>query len=182
MEDQNSKDDKSEKNCSKNSSYKYLLMGIGLILVIAASIIGIRLTYDNFINNINFFNIGYNTLKHKNIEENKSFFQKLKAHNSLKTKIIDITNDKNYISANSLNDHNNIEISKEFICPITQKIMEEPVITPYGTNYEKSAIIDWIKRYNIDFKTENFLSEDMLVSNHILKIAIKEYKESINLK
>ena len=60
--------------------------------------------------------------------------------------------------------------------------MEEPVITPYGTTYEKSAIVDWIKRYNVDFKTENFLSEDMLVTNHILKIAIKEYKESINIK
>ena len=78
--------------------------------------------------------------------------------------------------------NNNDKIEKEFICPITQKIMDEPVITPYGTTYEKSAIIDWINKNQIDYKTENFLSEDMLVTNYILKVAIKEYKESLTQK
>ena len=57
--------------------------------------------------------------------------------------------------------------------------MEEPVITPYGTTYEKSAIIDWIKKNKTDFKTKNLLTEDMLVTNHILNVAIKDYKETI---
>ena len=58
--------------------------------------------------------------------------------------------------------------------------MEEPVITPYGTTYEKSAIIDWIKKNKTDFKTKQILKEEMLVTNYILKVAIKNYKESLN--
>ena len=58
--------------------------------------------------------------------------------------------------------------------------MEEPVITPYGTSYEKSAIVDWISKNKTDFVTKNTLNENMLVTNYILKVAIKNYKESLN--
>ena len=182
MDGQKKKDEKDEKKVRKNSFCKIIINRLGLILSTIALVIGIKLSYDYFINNKKFFTVVISIFKDKNIDKNNSIFQKLKEHNSLKTKIIDNTKDKNYISVNSLNTYKDQEREKEFICPITQKIMEEPVITPYGTTYEKSAIVDWIKRYNVDFKTENFLSEDMLVTNHILKIAIKEYKESINIK
>ena len=170
MDDQNEKD---EKKVRKNSFCKIIINRLGLILSTIALVIGIKLSYDYFINNKKIFTVVISIFKDKNIDKNVSIFQ---------TKIIDNTKDKNYISVNSLNTYKDQEREKEFICPITQKIMEEPMITPYGTTYEKSAIVDWIKRYNVDFKTENFLSEDMLVTNHILKIAIKEYKESINIK
>ena len=84
---------------------------------------------------------------------------------------------------NSLNEIDNkekeVQKEKEFICPITQKIMEEPVITPYGTTYEKSAIIDWMAKNKTDFMTKKALNENMLVNNYMLKVAIKNYKESL---
>ena len=58
--------------------------------------------------------------------------------------------------------------------------MEEPVITPFGMTYEKSAIIDWIKKNKTDFQTKKDLTEDMLVPNYILKVEINKYKESLN--
>ena len=33
------------------------------------------------------------------------------------------------------------------ICPITQEFMENPVLCPSGNYYEKSAIIEWIKKF-----------------------------------
>ena len=33
---------------------------------------------------------------------------------------------------------------KSFVCPITNTIMEDPVITPHGISYEKSAIEVWL--------------------------------------
>ena len=63
--------------------------------------------------------------------------------------------------------------------PYYSKIMEEPVITPYGTTYEKSAIMDYISKNKKDFMTKKHLDEKMLVTNYILKVAIKNYKESL---
>ena len=60
-------------------------------------------------------------------------------------------------------------------------MMEDPVITPYGTTYEKIAILNWIFLHKNDYLTRKPLTEDMLVPNYILKSAIKEYKESYKM-
>ena len=124
--------------------------------------------------------IGTGVLEKLNNHKVDTIIQKMESQNKLKAKVIDNTNNKNYIRANSITDFYNTEMKKEFICPITQNIMEEPVITPFGMTYEKSAIIDWIKKNKTDFQTKNLLTEDMLVTNHILKVEIKEYKDSLN--
>lgn len=36
-----------------------------------------------------------------------------------------------------------VEIPYEFLCPITQEIMREPVICSDGFTYEKQAIVEW---------------------------------------
>ena len=39
------------------------------------------------------------------------------------------------------------ETAEEFyglICPITQEIMQDPVVTPEGLSYERWAILEWI--------------------------------------
>ena len=139
------------------------------------------MAYDHFTKKKEIYSIGDSAIEFKKNEKEDSFIKKLEAQHKLKPKVIDNTNDKNYIIANSITDFNTKETATEFICPITHKIMEEPVITPYGTTYEKSAIIDWIKQNKTDFKTKNFLTQDMLVTNHILNLAIKEYKESLRI-
>ena len=34
---------------------------------------------------------------------------------------------------------------KEIICPLTQQIFKEPVLTPYGQTYERKAIEEHLK-------------------------------------
>ena len=44
----------------------------------------------------------------------------------------------------------------------------------------KKAILDWIKKNKSDYKTKRLIKENMLVTNYILKEAIKNYKESLS--
>ena len=60
-------------------------------------------------------------------------------------------------------------------------MMENPVITPYGTTYEKSAILDWINKNNNDYLTKKPLNKDMIIPNYILKSSMMEYNESLKL-
>ena len=161
---------------------KKLIIGLGAVIGTTAVVIGTKLksAYDYYSKNKTNYTIGDSAIEFKDNQANESFIQKLKDQNKLKANIIDNTNDKNYIRANSITDFYNTEMKKEFICPITQNIMEEPVITPFGTTYEKSAIIDWIKKNKTDFQTKKDLTEDMLVPNYILKVEINKYKESLN--
>ena len=178
IKEEEKKEEKEEKK-EKSSFGKKLLIGLGAVLGTTAAIIGTKMAYDHFTKKKKINGIGDSAIEFKNTENDDSIIKKLESQNKLKAKVIDNTNDKNYIRANSLTELNINETATEYICPITQKIMEEPVITPYGTTYEKSAIIDWIKKNKTDFKTKNLLTEDMLVTNHILNVAIKDYKETI---
>ena len=179
MENKEEKEKKEEKEENKSSFGKKFLIGLGAVLGTTAAVIGTKLAYDHFTKKKKNYSIGDSAIEFKNNEADDAIIQKLNAQNKLKAKIVDNTNNKNYIRANSITDFYNKDMKKEFICPITQKIMEEPVITPYGTTYEKKAIIDWIKKNKTDFQTKNLLTEDMLVTNHILKVEIKEYKDSL---
>jgi hypothetical protein len=40
----------------------------------------------------------------------------------------------------------NVEIPREFICPITLQMMEHPLTTRSGLNFERSAILDWLEQ------------------------------------
>ena len=62
------------------------------------------------------------------------------------------------------------------ICPITNDFMENPVITIYGTHYEKYAIIDWLKRHQTDPLTNQPLTEKDLTEDEEYKKNIKEYR------
>ena len=77
------------------------------------------------------------------------------------------------------------EIKEEFdeeygICPITQDYMTNPVITPSGNYYEKSAIIDWIEKNKTDPLTREPLTVDMLMEDEEYKNKIIEYRKKFN--
>ncbi|NGX62283.1 MAG: hypothetical protein K940chlam9_01780 [Chlamydiae bacterium] len=36
----------------------------------------------------------------------------------------------------------------EFICPLTKELIHFPMVDPFGHNYEKTAILSWIKEHN----------------------------------
>jgi len=183
-----------------------LIFGIGAALGLAA--MGGKLIYDKYkenkdkknkewpqnndqnVNNIinennilNENNIINEDIKINNIDDNKkdSLLLKLDSLKKSKPKII---NEKSidYVAPESfqvINQDKSVEIKNSFICPISKIMMENPVITPYGTTYEKSYIINWIKNNKNDFLTHKPLSEDMLTPNYIMKEKIDEYNQSM---
>ena len=181
MDKSDKEKDKKEKSGESGFFGKKFFVGLGVAIGATAAAIGGKLAYDHFSNKSkDKKSMGESALDYKYSEENDTILRKIKTQKSLKTKIIDNTYDKNYIRVNSITEVDDKEREKEFICPITKKIMKEPVITPYGTTYEKSAIVDWISKNKTDFVTKNTLNENMLVTNYILKVAIKNYKETLN--
>ena len=72
-----------------------------------------------------------------------------------------------------------VDGKESFVCPINQTLMEDPVITPYGTTYERSAILNWLKKSKTDPLTKKKLTADMLITNFALRDAIQEYKDSL---
>ena len=88
-----------------------------------------------------------------------------------------------YNNINIINENNKKEeeFDEEYgICPITQEYMKNPVLAPSGKYYEKSAIIDWIKKNNIDPLTREYLTIEMLIEDEEYKKAIIKYRKKFN--
>ncbi|GIL84460.1 hypothetical protein Vretifemale_13075 [Volvox reticuliferus] len=64
-----------------------------------------------------------------------------------------------------------------FLCPITQEIMDEPVVAADGYTYEKLAITEWIKRSRTSPLTNLPLEHTNVVENRTLRSAIREWSE-----
>ena len=169
-------EEKDEKEKGSGSTAKGILAGLGAAIGITAIGIGGKMLYDKF-------------SKEKKEKKEKRYnddtdqvLQKLKKQKDIKPKIIQDEYDKNYIRANSIINEDDEDLTKlknSFICPISNIMMEDPVITPYGTTYERIAILNWIYSNKNDYLTKKPLSEDMLVTNYMLKSAMKEYNDSL---
>ncbi len=72
----------------------------------------------------------------------------------------------------------NKNLKKNFICPITQDIMENPVIAADGHSYEREAILQWFQNSNQSPKTNQVFIHQELIKNHTLKGAIESFLES----
>ena len=166
-----------EKKDDKGGYGNGILAGLGVALGITAIGVGGKMLYDKY-------------KKKKSPEEleknlksgDEEIMAKLRSQKSLKPKVINDEFDKNYVRANSTKFEDEEEIVKlknSFICPISQTMMENPYITPYGTTYEKSEILKWIEKNNNDYITKKPLNKEMLVPNYILKATMTEYNESI---
>jgi hypothetical protein len=66
-----------------------------------------------------------------------------------------------------------------FFCPITNEIMENPVITSDGYSYEKSSITRWFTIRHTNPISNQILLNTNLIPNHTLKSIIIDFKESI---
>ncbi|CAB9514888.1 U-box domain-containing protein [Seminavis robusta] len=61
------------------------------------------------------------------------------------------------------------------VCPITQELLEDPVIDHEGNTYERTAIVDWIQQHGDSPITRNPLSAQQLYDNNTLtEVIIKE--------
>ena len=151
-----------EEKKGKGSFTKGLLTGIGAALGIAALGIGGKLLYDHL----------KDDKTPKEEEEKEDEKEKESTINSTKCSKINTMSTKD--------EEIDVDGRDSFICPINQTLMEDPVITPYGTTYERSAILNWLQKNNTDPLTKKRLTKDMLITNYALRSAIQEYKLSLN--
>ena len=67
-----------------------------------------------------------------------------------------------------------------FICPLTLQIMRDPVLSRYGQNYERCAILEWLTSSNGHGScplTRRPLELRGLVSNHNLRCQIRQWQQ-----
>jgi len=69
------------------------------------------------------------------------------------------------------------EIPEDFICPVTQDIMTDPVIAQDGHTYERKNITEWVSKHGTSPITREQLSKDVIIPNRVLKTQIDQYLE-----
>jgi len=71
-----------------------------------------------------------------------------------------------------------VDIPKDFLCPITLEMMENPVIAADGHSYEKAAIVHWLEMGHRNSPLNgDRLKHDTLKDNLTLKKTIIDSKE-----
>jgi len=68
-----------------------------------------------------------------------------------------------------------IDIINEYLCPISKDIMNEPIRTPYGHNFDKNELEKWLSVHNICPLTKQILYIKDCSVNETLKEEIKEF-------
>eukprot|EP01052_Picozoa_sp_SAG31_P042360 SAG31_NODE_6702_length_1918_cov_1.561297_1_plen_93_part_00 len=76
-------------------------------------------------------------------------------------------------------------IPSSFICPITQKIMDDPVFTRTGNTYDRKAIEKWLKERRTDPLTNEELEvgpdgKPILTPNNTLRSDIFIWRDQNN--
>jgi U-box domain len=70
-----------------------------------------------------------------------------------------------------------IDIPEKFTCPITQELMQDPVMSRYGQSYERSAIIEWLAAGNKACPmTRQPLCLRDVISNPKLRVEIRRWQ------
>eukprot|EP00992_Anisonema_acinus_P006096 TRINITY_DN1979_c0_g1_i1.p1 TRINITY_DN1979_c0_g1~~TRINITY_DN1979_c0_g1_i1.p1 ORF type:complete len:361 (+),score=39.19 TRINITY_DN1979_c0_g1_i1:59-1141(+) len=65
----------------------------------------------------------------------------------------------------------------DMLCPITQELMESPVVLVDGHSYEQEAIESWLKCHDISPMTSLPLSSKIVIPNHCLKKLIVDWQD-----
>lgn len=63
-----------------------------------------------------------------------------------------------------------------FVCPITQELMREPVVTSDGHTYERAAIQRWLRDHNTSPQTNRPLPSKQLLPNIALRKQIADFR------
>lgn len=74
----------------------------------------------------------------------------------------------------------NGEIEESFLCPISQNIMQNPVLAEDGFCYEKKIIEDWFNRGKDTSPFTGLKIGRNLIPNHHLKSLIQAYYDKKN--
>ena len=89
----------------------------------------------------------------------------------------DVDDSNNGTNENSYLDDDDFGDAPEFlVCPITQEVMDDPVITSDGHTFERSAIEAWLSNNNTNPMTGSEIKSKALTPNFALRDACAAYK------
>ena len=69
---------------------------------------------------------------------------------------------------------------KYLICPISQELLEEPVLTSDGHTYERKNIEAWLQNHSTSPITGLPLADKTLRPNFAIKMAVQAYQEVLD--
>ena len=71
------------------------------------------------------------------------------------------------------------DVDNELKCPLTGKLFEDPVSTPYGHTYERRALLEYMKHNgNLDPKAKKPLRRDQLTSQKVIKALVEKFRKA----
>ena len=79
------------------------------------------------------------------------------------------------VGSSALDGRPDIEIPRNFLCPIVATLMRDPVSAADGHSYERAAITKWLKDNGTSPSTNLPLKNRRLVRNHALRGAIDAF-------
>jgi hypothetical protein len=66
-----------------------------------------------------------------------------------------------------------------FLCPITQELMDDPVVAADGNTYERAAITQWLATHDTSPMTNARMTHKELTPNLAVRSAILEHREQL---
>ena len=70
------------------------------------------------------------------------------------------------------------QIHPDFICPITQELMNDPVFASDGHTYERCAIARWLTNKTTSPKTGEELESKQLIPNHMCRSLVRDWEDA----
>ena len=81
------------------------------------------------------------------------------------------------IEPSTMSEQERAEIPPEFLCPITNEIMQDPVMSRFGHAYERSAIVEWLASHSHTCPlTRKKMQLSDLITHPSLRIAIRQWQ------
>lgn len=68
-----------------------------------------------------------------------------------------------------------------FLCPICMEIMTQPVVTPSGGSFQRSALLDWIRQHHTDPVSGFPLRSDQVFPNLALRDMIHAWANGASM-
>ena len=82
---------------------------------------------------------------------------------------------KEHGAKTGIKESKSVDIPSEFLCPITNEVMKDPVIAFDGHTYERSKITDYLKQHSKSPVTGDAAEYSMVIPNKAMKKQIQAF-------